>query len=138
MQSAAFGSRLPLGFGGNNSTSVGVDGYVPRENEEIVINYSTIGPKYFETMGVPIRQGREYNDTDTLQSPRTLVINESDGAALLAGRQRARRHASGSARTSPKSSASSPTRNTAASTSGRCRSCSSRCRAAKSARCGCS
>jgi predicted permease len=77
IQSAAFGSRLPLGFGGNNSTSVGVEGYVPRENEEIVINYSTIGPKYFETMGIPIRQGREYDDTDTLQSPRTLVINES-------------------------------------------------------------
>jgi predicted permease len=68
---------LPLGFGGNNSTSVGVDGYVPRENEEIVINYSTIGPKYFETMGIPIRQGREYDETDTAQSPRTLVINET-------------------------------------------------------------
>ena len=77
VQSASFGSRLPLGFGGNNSTSIGVEGYVPRENEEIVINYSTIGPRYFETMGVPIRQGREYIDTDTLQSPRTLVINES-------------------------------------------------------------
>ena len=77
VQAAAFGSRLPLGFGGNNSTSIGVDGYVPRENEEIVINYSTVGPKYFETMGIPIRQGREYNETDTLQSPRTLVINEA-------------------------------------------------------------
>jgi macrolide transport system ATP-binding/permease protein len=77
VQSASFGSRLPLGFGGNNSTSVGVEGYVPRENEEIVINYSTIGPKYFETMGIPVREGREYNDTDTLQSPRTLVINEA-------------------------------------------------------------
>jgi macrolide transport system ATP-binding/permease protein len=77
VRSASFGSRLPLGFGGNNSTSVGVEGYVPRENEEIVINYSTVGPKYFETMGVPIRQGREYNDSDTMQSPRTMVINEA-------------------------------------------------------------
>jgi macrolide transport system ATP-binding/permease protein len=77
VQSASFGSRLPLGFGGNNSTSIAVEGYVPRENEEIVINYSTIGPRYFETMGIPIRQGREYSDTDTLQSPRTLVINET-------------------------------------------------------------
>jgi macrolide transport system ATP-binding/permease protein len=89
VRSASFGSRLPLGFGGNNSTSVGVEGYVPREDEEVVINYSTIGPNYFETMGIPIRQGREYNDTDTLQSPRTLVINEAmarrywpDGNAL--------------------------------------------------------
>ncbi|HUQ88658.1 MAG TPA: ABC transporter permease, partial [Vicinamibacterales bacterium] len=77
VQSAAFGSRLPLGFGGNNSTSVGVEGYVPRENEEIVISYSTVGPKYFETLGIPIREGRDYNATDTLQSPRTLVINET-------------------------------------------------------------
>jgi macrolide transport system ATP-binding/permease protein len=77
IESAAFGSRIPLGFGGNSSTSVGIDGYVPRENEEIVINYSTIGSGYFETMGVPIRAGREYNDTDTLESPRTVVINEA-------------------------------------------------------------
>ena len=89
VESAAFGSRIPLGFGGNNSTSVAVDGYVPREKEEIVINYSTIGSGYFATMGVPIRAGREYNATDTLESPRTVVINEAmarrywpDGKAL--------------------------------------------------------
>jgi len=77
VESAAFGSRIPLGFGGNNSTSVAVDGYVPRENEEIVINYSTIGPGYFQTLGTPIRAGREYNVTDTLESPRTVVINDA-------------------------------------------------------------
>ena len=77
IESAAFGSRIPLGFGGNNSTSVGIDGYVPRENEEIVINYSTVGSGYFKTMGIPIRAGREYTSTDTLESPRTIVINEA-------------------------------------------------------------
>ena len=51
VESAAFGSRIPLGFGGNNSTSVGIDGYVPRENEEIVINYSTIGLGLFRDDG---------------------------------------------------------------------------------------
>ena len=89
VQSAAFGSRLPLGFGGNNSTTVAIDGYTPRENEEITINYSTVGARYFETMGIPIRAGREYDDTDTATSPRTIVINETmarrywpDGNAL--------------------------------------------------------
>jgi macrolide transport system ATP-binding/permease protein len=89
VQSAAFGSRLPLGFGGNNSTSVTIDGYTPRENEEVVINYSTVGAGYFETMGIPIRAGREYDDSDTATSPRTIVINEAmarrywpDGNAL--------------------------------------------------------
>ena len=89
VQSAAFGSRLPLGFGGNNSTTVAIDGYTPRQNEEITINYSTVGARYFETMSIPIRAGREYNDTDTATSPRTIVINEAmarrywpDGNAL--------------------------------------------------------
>ena len=77
VEAVAFGTRLPLGFGGNSSTGIGVEGYVPRENEEIVINYTTIGPKYFATMGIPVRQGREYDETDTAESPRTLVINEA-------------------------------------------------------------
>ena len=77
VRSAAFGSRIPLGFGGNNSTGISIDGYVPRENEEIVINYSTVGPRYFETMGTAVRQGREYNQTDTPDSPRVVIINEA-------------------------------------------------------------
>jgi macrolide transport system ATP-binding/permease protein len=89
VQAAAFGSRMPLGMGGNNSTSVSIDGYVPRENEEVVINYSTVGPRYFETLSIPVRQGREYADSDTPDSQNVVVINESmarrywkDGNAL--------------------------------------------------------
>jgi macrolide transport system ATP-binding/permease protein len=89
VESAAFGSRIPIGFGGNNSTTVRIDGYQPRENEEVVINYSTVSARYFQTMGIPVRAGREYDDTDTATSPRTIVINETmarrywpDGNAL--------------------------------------------------------
>ena len=75
--SAAFGSRIPLAMGGNNSMSAGIDGYVPRENEEVVITYTTVGPRFFETMSIPIRQGREYTDADTADSPSVMVINEA-------------------------------------------------------------
>jgi hypothetical protein len=77
VDSAGFGSRIPLGFGGNNSTTVAIDGYVPRENEEIVLNYSTVSAGYFATMGIPVRAGREYTDADTLEAPRTVVISEA-------------------------------------------------------------
>ena len=89
VESAAFGSRIPLGFGGNSSTTVAIDGYQPRANEEIVINYSMVSARYFATLGVAVRAGREYDDTDTATSPRTIVINEAmarrywpDGNAL--------------------------------------------------------
>ena len=74
---AAFGSRLPLGMGGNNSLGVSIDGYVPQQNEEVVISYSTVGPRYFETLSIPVLQGREYRDTDTATSPNVIVISES-------------------------------------------------------------
>jgi predicted permease len=74
---AAFGTRVPLGFGGNSSTTIAVEGYVPREKEEIVINYTSVGPKYFETMGIPVREGREYADTDTPNAQSVIVINEA-------------------------------------------------------------
>ncbi|MEO8679017.1 MAG: ABC transporter permease [Vicinamibacterales bacterium] len=74
---AAFTSRVPLGFGGNSSMGVGVDGYVPRQNEEIVINYTVAGAHYFRAMGIPMRQGREFNDQDTASTPEGIVINET-------------------------------------------------------------
>ena len=89
VQSAAFGSRIPLGFGGNNSTLLSIDGYVARENEEVVVNYVTVGPAYFATLGIPVRAGREFTDADTAEAPWTIVINEAmarrywpDGNAL--------------------------------------------------------
>jgi predicted permease len=75
--SAAFGSRLPLGMGGNNSMGIRIDGYTPRQNEEVVIAYSTVGPRYFETLSIPVLQGREYAITDTADSANVMVINEA-------------------------------------------------------------
>ena len=77
VQSAAYGSRLPLGFGNNNSTGLSVEGYVPRPNEEVVVASQVVGPGFFETLGIPMRDGRDFTDADTPDSPRTLVINEA-------------------------------------------------------------
>lgn len=77
VRAAAFATRVPLGLSGNSNTGLTVEGYVPRENEEVVINYTLVGPRYFQAMGIPMREGREYGDTDTATSARTIVINES-------------------------------------------------------------
>lgn len=36
-----------------------------------------IGPGYFATMGIPVRQGREYTVRDGLYAPQVVMINES-------------------------------------------------------------
>jgi predicted permease len=77
VRSAAFSNRVPLGFGGNNSTGIGVEGYVPRDHEEIVINYTNVGPKYFETLNIPVREGREYAETDAANAQNVIIVNET-------------------------------------------------------------
>jgi putative ABC transport system permease protein len=48
----------------------------PPANEEPDGNYQVIGPDYFRTMGIPLRQGRFFSREDTQQSMRVVIVNE--------------------------------------------------------------
>jgi putative ABC transport system permease protein len=43
------------------------------------------GPDYFSALGIPVRAGREFTARDTMQSTRTVVINESLARASWPG-----------------------------------------------------
>ena len=75
--SAAFATRVPLSLGSNNSMGLAIGGYVPRPNEEVNITYIIVGPRYFETMGVPVLHGREFTGQDTKDTPERVVINDA-------------------------------------------------------------
>jgi predicted permease len=36
-----------------------------------------VGPRFFETMGIPLLEGREFSEADTHQTPRVAIINET-------------------------------------------------------------
>ena len=38
--------------------------------------YRTVSPNYFRTMGIALRQGREFTDRDKADAPDTVIINE--------------------------------------------------------------
>ena len=61
------------GSGWNNS--VGPDGAVAGgSGKESFFNRA--GPGYFRTMGTPLVAGRDFNDRDTLASPKVAIVNE--------------------------------------------------------------
>jgi predicted permease len=54
-----------------------VDGYKPKEGEDMNPSVDGVGPHYFSTMGIPLVAGREFKDTDTTASPKVAIINEA-------------------------------------------------------------
>jgi macrolide transport system ATP-binding/permease protein len=78
VQSAGFVSpSLPFGFNFSQSEMrVDSRAYSPGQRGEIIENNS-ISPTFFETLGVPIVDGRGIADTDVQGSPDVVVINET-------------------------------------------------------------
>jgi predicted permease len=75
--SASFAGLVPLGFGGNNSSSLTIEGYTAGKDENMSIQNDAVGPRYFETMGTPIIKGREFTAQDDSGAMRVVVVNEA-------------------------------------------------------------
>jgi putative ABC transport system permease protein len=54
-----------------------VFGRTPEEGEAQGAAYLAVTPGYFETLGVDLRRGRVFDERDTQDSPKVVVINES-------------------------------------------------------------
>jgi predicted permease len=61
-----------------------------RREYAITMRQTRIGPRYFATLGVPMVEGREFDDRDDARSPRVVIVND-----VLARRLGPLGHASG-------------------------------------------
>ncbi len=86
IESASYIRRLPLGFAGSNSRSMSIDGYVPKPNEEVVIDVTWAGPGYFRTMRTPLLSGRDFEESDEAAAQAYVIINEAMARRYWAGR----------------------------------------------------
>ncbi len=73
---AAITSAIP--FGGSYSDSVILaEGYVPAPGESLVSpDRTSVSAGYFETLGIPLVEGRTFDSTDTEESLPSIVIDE--------------------------------------------------------------
>jgi predicted permease len=75
-------STLLVNYGllGGNSAGLrinNVEGYVPRDDEDMEIAHFSVGAKFFETMGTPLLRGRDFQPNDELANRPVAVINET-------------------------------------------------------------
>lgn len=77
VESVAYASHLPLAFS-IRLTSTAAEGQDAADVEKWPqIDAAMVGPGYFETMRIPLVKGRTFRETDTKESPKAAVINET-------------------------------------------------------------
>jgi putative ABC transport system permease protein len=77
---------MPLDISSGSDTSLRVDGYQSATGEDPQTYYNRVGPRYFETMGIPIVRGRAIDERDVAGTPLAVVINETMARRYWSGR----------------------------------------------------
>jgi predicted permease len=85
--SAAVARSVPLDLSSGSDMYVAVEGYVPREGEDIQAHYNQVGTGYFETMGIPLVRGRAFEARDRAGAPRVAIVNETMARRYWPGRE---------------------------------------------------
>jgi putative ABC transport system permease protein len=83
---ASAGSNLPASDNGNTRSPAAVEGRpLPPVSDRMIAVRSTTSPGFFETLGIPIKQGRDFNWRDRSGSPEVVIINETMAKKFFPG-----------------------------------------------------
>jgi predicted permease len=78
--------------GGMTGSGINVPGYAPSLRENMSIDENFVDPGYFETVGMQLVDGRDFDARDTEGVPRVAVINETMSRHYFASRSPLGRH----------------------------------------------
>jgi len=53
------------------------EGYVPRPHESLLVENAEVGPRYFESLHIPILEGREFTLNDDEKAPRVIIVDQT-------------------------------------------------------------
>src|SRR5262249_53456818 len=76
VQAVTIASNRPLG--GGILRRVFLEGQAPAPNGRgVLVQLNNVGLRFFETMGIPILQGRDFSEQDGEDAPKVVIINET-------------------------------------------------------------
>src|ERR1700689_2118728 len=53
------------------------EGYVPHPHESLQVVHAEVSPRYFESLHIPILEGREFTPDDDEKAPRVLIVDQT-------------------------------------------------------------
>ncbi|MFL6387252.1 MAG: ADOP family duplicated permease [Terriglobales bacterium] len=90
--SSGFGVPWRDGRALSISFTFSVEGARRENSEDLRARFRSISPGFFETLGVPILEGRDFRDTDRDGQERVVIISKSVAQRLFPGREAVDRH----------------------------------------------
>jgi macrolide transport system ATP-binding/permease protein len=77
LQSVSIASLFPLSFA-SSETAIAIEGRASQSGSpETLVGSTSVAPRYFETMNIPLIQGREFDNHDIETGPRVAIINQT-------------------------------------------------------------
>jgi predicted permease len=70
-------AEIGLMTGSSSSSTIKVEGYQAKEDEDMNPGFNGVAPEFFSTLGIPLVSGRDFNGGDDLEAPRVAVVNEA-------------------------------------------------------------
>ena len=90
--SSGFGVPWRDGRALSISFTFSVEGARRENSEDLRARFRSISPGFFETLGVPLLEGRDFRDTDRDGQERVVIISRSVAQRLFPGREAVDRH----------------------------------------------
>ena len=76
VRSATLSGGPPMS-GGRWNSPIFIQGHTARPNEDLSTLLNRVGPRYFETTGIPLLSGRTISPGDAAASPKIVVVNQA-------------------------------------------------------------
>lgn len=76
-------SGIPFGAGNYTTSPVAVPGKsILPPGASVPIDWRTVSPGYFQTMGIPLLRGRDFTDSDTDDAPPVMILSRATARAF--------------------------------------------------------
>jgi predicted permease len=85
VKTAAF-AAMPILAGDEWDSSVAVEGHSPKDGEDMQAFMNALSPGYFETMKIPILEGRDFRPSDAHPQPTVAIVNRKFAEHYFKGR----------------------------------------------------
>jgi predicted permease len=82
----SYDDSVPLGFQGGNWETLEVEGYGPRPNENMKIYRDLVSPGFFDSMKIPLIEGRDFDWHDDPTSLKVMIVNQEFVRRFLGNR----------------------------------------------------